>query len=90
MRIKCPVAGCSYIVKGADGGWKHWQDYDAFHKQLHRNWLNSFFHDIAELHHTLNDARAGANEAKRKAIGVANKLKENAKRYLIDHNYGRH
>ena len=47
MRIKCPVAKCQYTVRSADDGWKHWQDYDAFHKQLHRNWLNSFFHDIA-------------------------------------------
>ena len=41
----------------------------------------------AVLHHTLNDARAGAHEAKRKAVAMGNKLKENAKRYLIEHNY---
>ena len=45
--IICPVAKCLYTVRSADDGWKHWQDYDAFHKQLHRNWLNSFFPDIA-------------------------------------------
>ena len=47
MKIKCPVAGCDYIVKGADDGFKHWQKYDEFHKQLHRNFLSYFFPDLA-------------------------------------------
>ena len=47
MKIKCPVAGCDYIVKGADDGFKHWQKYDEKHKQLHRNWLNYFYPDLA-------------------------------------------
>jgi len=47
MKIKCPVAGCDYIIKGADDGFKHWQKYDEKHKQLHRNWLNYFYTDLA-------------------------------------------
>ena len=47
MKIKCPVAGCDYIVKGANDGFKHWQKYDEFHKTLHRNWLNYFYSDLA-------------------------------------------
>jgi len=47
MKIKCPVAGCDYTVKGADDGFKHWQKYDEFHKTLHRNWINAFFSEIA-------------------------------------------
>ena len=47
MKIKCPVAGCDYIIKGADDGFKHWQNYDEFHKQLHRNWLNYFYPNLA-------------------------------------------
>ena len=47
MKIKCPVAGCDYIIKGADDGFKHFQNYDEFHKTLHRNWINAFFSEIA-------------------------------------------
>ena len=47
MKIKCPVAGCDYTVRGADDGFKHWQKYDEFHKQLHRNFLSYFFPDLA-------------------------------------------
>ena len=47
MKVKCPVAGCDYIVKGADDGLKHWQKYDEFHKQLHRNFLSYFLPDLA-------------------------------------------
>jgi len=47
MKIKCPVAGCDYIVKGANDGFKHWQKYDEFHKTLHKNWINAFFSEIA-------------------------------------------
>ena len=47
MKVKCPVAGCGYTVKGADDGFKHWQKYDEFHKQLHRNFLSYFFPDLA-------------------------------------------
>ena len=47
MKVKCPVAGCGYTVKGADDGFKHFQNYDEFHKQLHRNFLSYFFPDLA-------------------------------------------
>ena len=47
MKIKCPVAGCDYTVRGADDGFKHFQNYDEFHKTLHRNWINAFFSEIA-------------------------------------------
>ena len=47
MKVKCPVAGCDYIVRGADDGFKHFQNYDEFHKQLHRNFLSYFFPDLA-------------------------------------------
>ena len=47
MKVKCPVAGCDYTVRGADDGFKHWQKYDEKHKQLHRNWLNYFYPDLA-------------------------------------------
>ena len=47
MKIKCPVAGCDYTVRGADDGFKHWQKYDEFHKKLHWNWLNYFYSDLA-------------------------------------------
>ena len=48
MKVKCPVAGCDYIIKGADDGFKHWQKYDEFHKTLHWNWLNYFSPEIAK------------------------------------------
>ena len=47
MKVKCPVAGCDYTVRGADDGFKHWQKYDEFHKKLHWNWLNYFYTDLA-------------------------------------------
>jgi hypothetical protein len=47
MKVKCPVAGCDYTVRGADDGFKHWQKYDEFHKKLHSNWLNYFYSDLA-------------------------------------------
>ena len=47
MKVKCPVAGCDYTVKGADDGFKHWQKYDEFHKKLHQSWLNYFYKDLA-------------------------------------------
>ena len=47
MKIKCPVAGCDYTVRGADDGFKHWQNYDEFHKTLHKNWIHAFFPDLA-------------------------------------------
>ena len=47
MKIKCPVAGCDYTVRGADDGFKHWQKYDEFHKTLHKNWIHAFFPDLA-------------------------------------------
>ena len=47
MKVKCPVAGCDYTVKGADDGFKHWQKYDEFHKKLHQSWLNYFYTDLA-------------------------------------------
>ena len=47
MKVKCPVAGCDYIVKGADDGFKHWQKYDEFHKKLHWNWIKYYYGSIA-------------------------------------------
>jgi len=47
MKVKCPVAGCDYTVKGANDGFKHWQKYDEFHRTLHWNWINAFFSEIA-------------------------------------------
>ena len=47
MKIKCPVAGCDYIVKGADDGFKHFQNYDEFHKALHWNWIKYYYGSIA-------------------------------------------
>lgn len=47
MKVKCPVAGCDYTVRGADDGFKHWQGYDEKHKQLHLNWLHWFYPDLA-------------------------------------------
>ena len=47
MKVKCPVAGCDYIVKGANDGFKHWQKYDEFHKKLHRNFLKWHYPDLA-------------------------------------------
>ena len=47
MKVKCPVAGCGYIVKGADDGFKHWQGYDEFHKTLHLNFLKWYYPDLA-------------------------------------------
>ena len=46
MKVKCPVAGCGYTVKGADDGFKHWQKYDEFHKKLHRNFLKWHYPDL--------------------------------------------
>jgi hypothetical protein len=48
MKIKCPVASCDYIVKGADDGFKHFQNYDEFHKTLHWNWLKYHNKDLAD------------------------------------------
>ena len=48
MKVKCPVAKCGYTVKGADDGFKHFQNYDEFHKALHWNWLNYFSPEIAK------------------------------------------
>ena len=47
MKIKCPVAGCDYTVKGANDGFKHWQKYDEFHKTLHWNFLKWHYSDLA-------------------------------------------
>ena len=47
MKVKCPVAGCDYIVRGADDGFKHWQNYDEFHKTLHWNFLKWHYPDLA-------------------------------------------
>ena len=47
MKIKCPVAGCDYTVRGADDGFKHWQKYDEFHRTLHWNFLKWHYPDLA-------------------------------------------
>jgi len=48
MKIKCPVAGCDYTVRGADDGFKHFQNYDEFHKTLHWNWLKYYYKDLVD------------------------------------------
>jgi hypothetical protein len=47
MKVKCPVAGCDYTVKGANDGFKHWQKYDEFHRTLHWNFLKWHYPDLA-------------------------------------------
>ena len=47
MKIKCPVAGCDYTVRGADDGFKQWQKYDEVHKTLHWNFLKWHYPDLA-------------------------------------------
>ena len=84
MKIKCPVAGCGYTVKGADDGFKHWQGYDEKHKQLHRNWLNYFYPDLAnsdwsdEVKYRFAYKQWHENEKKQKLQAQKKKDKETA------------
>ena len=84
MKIKCPVAGCDYIIKGADDGFKHWQKYDEFHKTLHKNWTNAFFSEIAnsdwsdEVKFRLAYKKWHENEKKLKVQAQKKKTDKNA------------
>ena len=84
MKIKCPVAGCEYVVKGADDGFKHWQKYDEFHKTLHKNWLNYFYKDLAysdwsdEVKYRFAYKQWHENEKKQKLQAQKKKDKETA------------
>ena len=84
MKIKCPVAGCEYVVKGADDGFKHWKKYDEFHKTLHKNWLNYFYKDLAysdwsdEVKYRFAYKQWHENEKKQKLQAQKKKDKETA------------
>ena len=84
MKVKCPVAGCGYTVKGADDGFKHWQKYDEFHKTLHKNWLNYFYKDLAysdwsdEVKYRFAYKQWHENEKKQKLQAQKKKDKETA------------
>ena len=84
MKIKCPVAGCDYTVKGADDGFKHWQKYDEFHKTLHKNWLNYFYKDLAysdwsdEVKYRFAYKQWHENEKKQKLQAQKKKTDKNA------------
>ena len=84
MKVKCPVAGCEYVVKGADDGFKHWQKYDEFHKTLHKNWLNYFYKDLAysdwsdEVKYRFAYKQWHENEKKQKLQAQKKKDKETA------------
>ena len=47
--IICPVAGCGkeIPINSHSKGYKHFQDQDEFHKNLHFNFLSYFFPDLA-------------------------------------------
>jgi hypothetical protein len=47
--IICPVANCGkeIHINSSNQGYKHFQNDNEFHKQLHYNWLNYFFPDLA-------------------------------------------
>lgn len=49
-KIICPVAKCnqSIPINSKDLGFKHFQDQDEFHKQLHWNWINYYFNDVVQ------------------------------------------
>ena len=50
----CPVADCKceVPVNSTSKGYRHFQSYDALHKQLHQNWLNFFYPDLAKSDYT--------------------------------------
>jgi nitric oxide reductase large subunit len=52
--MKCPVASCDEEIKVNSNRWgyRHFQDYDEFHKTLHYNWLNYFYKDLADSDYT--------------------------------------
>jgi len=39
-------------VNSTSKGYRHFQNYDDFHKQLHYNWLNYFYPDLAKSDYT--------------------------------------
>jgi len=50
----CPVAKCEQEIRvnSSRWGYAHFQTYDDFHKQLHRNWISFFFPDLAKSDYT--------------------------------------
>jgi hypothetical protein len=53
-KLICPVAKCGKEIQinSHSQGYKHFQDEDEFHRQLHYNWLNYFFSDLAKSDYT--------------------------------------
>ena len=52
--MKCPVADCGIDipVNSTSKGFRHFQKLDAFHRQLHWNWLNFFYPDLVKSDYT--------------------------------------
>ena len=50
----CPIADCGteIPINSASKGYKHFQNIDDLHKQLHWNWLNFFYSDLAKSDYT--------------------------------------
>ena len=50
----CPVAKCEQEIRvnSSRWGYAHFQAYDELHKQLHYNWLNYFYPDLAKSDYT--------------------------------------
>jgi len=50
----CPVAECGkdIPVNSRSKGFRHFQSYDPFHRQLHYNWLAYYYPDIAKGDYT--------------------------------------
>ena len=54
--MMCPVAKCEQEIRvnSSRWGYAHFQAYDELHKQLHYNWLNFFYPDLAKSDYTDN------------------------------------
>ena len=52
--MKCPVADCGMEIpiNSTSRGYKQFQKLDDFHRQLHLNWLNFFYPDLAKSDYT--------------------------------------
>ena len=52
--MMCPVAKCEQEIRvnSSRWGYAHFQAYDELHKQLHYNWLNYFYPDLAKSDYT--------------------------------------
>ena len=52
--MKCPVADCGMEIpaNSTSKGFKHFQKLDDFHRQLHWNWINFFYPDLAKSDYT--------------------------------------